>query len=178
MHRHVSPLVGLFAGVLLAGCGSSQTSIAGDDGSFFMRDGRVVLKTDAGQEAEIGADGAFTVAGKPVTLTDGQRATLSSYHAAAVQVIEHAAATGKAGAAVGAAAIGEVAKGLASGDTSQIGPRIEAKAEGVKLAAAKICEDLAAMSALQATLVAEVDAFRPFAVLKSRQVTDCHKGTG
>jgi hypothetical protein len=178
MHRHVSLVGGMVAALLLAGCGSPHTTVLGDEGSFSIRDGRVVLRSNPGQEAEIGADGTFAVDGKPVLVTDGQRATLTRYHAAALKVIEHAAATGKAGAEVGVAAVGEVARGLASGDTSQIGAKIEAKADGVRQAAAKICEDLVEVVGLQSTLVTQMEVFRPFAVVKSRQIADCHKGIG
>lgn len=171
-------IAGFLLGTSLVGaCGSRHTDSVsvGSGGSFFMRDGKVVLTRKIGPEAEITADGGFLVDGKPQAVTDSQRAALVAYHASAYQLVEHAKDTGKAGAAVGVAVVSEVVKGISSGDTSQIGPKVEAKAEEAKREARKICDDMAELSRLQATLAADLEAFRPYASIKAREVADCHK---
>jgi len=108
-------------------------------------------------------------------VTDAQRATLEHYHATALQFIEHAKATGEAGAEVGVAAVTEVAKGLSSGDTSKIGERIEAKVGPVKEAAGKLCTDLATIVELQTALAADLAAFKPFTVIGDGEASKCRK---
>jgi hypothetical protein len=161
--------------MLLAACGAS-TTVNGDGGSFSISDGKVLLRPTGSARAEVSADGSLAIDGKPVELNDAQRADLVRYHAKALEFIDHAKDTGAAGAAVGVAAVKEVASGLASGDTSKIGERVEAKADVVRQAADKLCSDLEAIVALQATIGAELEAFRPYAVIGSKDPAECHKG--
>ena len=165
----------IFVPMLLAACGAS-TTVNGDGGSFSISGDKVLLHPSGSVRAEVSADGSFAIDGKPVVLTDAQRADLVRYHAKALEFIDHAKDTGTAGAAVGVAAVKEVASGLASGDTSKIGERVEAKADVVRQAADKLCTDLEAIVALQATIGAELEAFRPYAVIGSKDPAECHKG--
>jgi hypothetical protein len=169
--------------LLLAACGSHEhVVISSGSDAFTVSDGKVVLHGTGGSTAEIGADGVLAIDGKPVAVTDAQRATLLRYHATAMQFIDHAKETGVAGAEVGVAAATEVVKGLASGDTSKIGERIEAKVGPVKAAAGKLCEDLATIAELQTALSTDLAAFKPFSVIGDNEPAKCRrdldKGTG
>ena len=84
---------------------------------------------------------------------------------------------GKAGAAVGLAAAHEALDGIAKGDTSQIGAKVEAQADQVRVAAGRICEDLATLRQAQQSLAASLEAFRPYASVAQDDVTDCARDT-
>jgi hypothetical protein len=175
MHRTTGWGAAVLAAMLLTACGAPHTVVAGGDGSFSVRDGQVVLQGAGGTEATIAADGSFSIGGKPVVITDAQRASFVRYHAHALEFVEHARQTGKAGAAVGVAAVREVARGLASGETSKIGEKIEAETGAVKVAAGRLCEDLAGIVELQGALSAELAAFRPYAVVEAEEPGRCRK---
>lgn len=164
----------IVAPLWLAGCGVS-TTVNADGGSFSIDNGKVVFNTKGAPRAEISADGSFTIDGKPVALDDAQRANLVKYHAQAMRFIEHAKDTGAAGAAVGVAAVKEVASGLASGDTSKVGERVEAKADIVRQAADKLCTDLDEISTLQKEIGAQLAAFKPYGIVGDRDPAQCHK---
>ena len=162
--------------LLLTACGSHEHVVISSGGdAFTIANGKVVLHGAGGATAEVSADGMLTIDGKPVEVTDPQRATLVRYHTTAMQFIAHAKETGVAGAEVGVAAATEVVKGLTSGDTSKIGERIEAKVGPVKAAAGKLCEDLATIAELQTTLSSELAAFRPFTVVGENEPVKCRR---
>lgn len=176
-------LLAACAATLLAACGRHDD---GDAQSGWEKSGWQInsLRFDkdtvtigGSDGARIAANGDLTIAGKPVTLSDAQRARTLEYHAHAMDLHRHAIETGKAGIAVGKEAVGAVLSGLAKGEPDKIGPSIEAKAEGVKQAALKLCDDLAGIRGAQTALAADVEAFRPYATaIGERDVTECRDG--
>jgi hypothetical protein len=69
----------------------------------------------------------------------------------------------------------EVITGLASGDTSNIGSKVEEKSKVVTAEAGKLCGAAAALRGAQDALAAELEAFKPYAVFKDSDA-DCNKG--
>ena len=176
MRRKLWMVAAFACAVLLAGCGSHEhVGMSSSGNGLTITDGKVVLHGSDGATAEVTADGALSIDGKPVQVTDPQRATLVRYHATAMEFVEHAKATGVAGAQVGITAATEVVKGLAAGDTSKIGERIEAKVGPVKEAAGKLCTDLATIAELQASLAADLAAFKPFTLIGDDEPGKCRR---
>ena len=161
--------------VALVGCGDHARSVSIAHGALTLYDHEVRIQHSGAPDARITAGGVLRIGSDEVALTGEQKATASAYYDAAMALPGLGLDTGKAGVAVGAAAIKEVASGLAKGDTSQIDKNIEAKADAVKQSALKICADLVTIRAAQDSLAASLAAFRPYAVLTSEEVDSCAK---
>jgi hypothetical protein len=175
-----------------AGCGRSEpkpeappAGAEADDGTFTLsiKVGSLGLSRDSVRirpeglpEARIFPGGRLVIDGSEVEVTDAERAELIAYHAAAMQLGQHAKDTGIAGAKVGLAAVGAVIGGLAKGEPETIGPKVEAEAAKVKEAARLLCEDIAAMRKAQDSLAAELEEFRPYATIEEADEQDCRQG--
>jgi len=155
----------------VGGCNSShQVSI--DDGISLSGD-HVALHAPGRPDAEITAAGDLSIGNTAVTVTPAQRELLKSYYSDALAVRDHGIATGVAGANVASTALSSVAKGLASGNTDKIDAEVNASADKVEAQAANICADLERIHATQDVLSAQLEAFRPYAVVKASEVDDC-----
>ena len=161
---------------LIAGC-HKHTHVQTGAGGIEFDDSGLALHADGAPEAHLTSDGTFTIGNSPVEVTAEQRAALVGFYGAAHGIIEHGIATGKAGAAVGVAAASEVLDGLAKGDTSQIGAKVEAKADAVRQAASKICDDLAAVRQAQVAAATALAAFKPYGTVSEADISDCVRGT-
>jgi hypothetical protein len=139
-------------------------------GDLRFEDGAVVITPKSGPEGRVRADGHFFAGTAEVPLEDAQRPLLFAYYTAARSFVEHAKATGVAGAAVGATAASEVVTGLASGDTSKIGDNIEQSAGEVMKQAARLCRTATKLRAAQDALALALDAFKPYAVVKENDI--------
>lgn len=124
-------------------------------------------------DAEISAAGDLAIAGQNVPVAASERDLLKHYHDTALALRDQAITTGKAGIATAGQAISSVASGLASGNPDRIDAEVSAKANKVDASAALICTDLAELRATQETLARQLEAFRPYAVIKADEVEDC-----
>jgi hypothetical protein len=158
-----------------AACGNDDASVSLYHGSLKLHADEVTIAPGGVPAAHVWSDGRLTIGGTDVAASTDQRMRLVDYYRAAAAITQHAVDTGKAGADVGLAAANEVVKGLASGNTSQIGAKVEAKARDVKRQAAKMCDDLVAMRAAQEALAATLEQFRPYTVVSDKDVADCRK---
>jgi len=158
----------------LAGC---HTEIHSGSGGINLGDDMVTLERRGGPPAHVTRDGRLTVGDTPVTVSAQQQAELVTLYNAAQQIKQHGLQTGKAGAAVGLAAAQEALDGIAKGDTSQIGAKVEAQADQVRVAAGKICDDLAAVRQTQQALAASLEAFRPYVSVSEDDVSRCARET-
>jgi hypothetical protein len=197
--RFVHALIATAAFATLAACGgggdakksadstagTTSTASTGDDWSNHVHlsgggisfDGDTVVLGKSAPKARIAANGDLTIGDAPVAVDAAQRAELVAYHGAALQFRAHAIDVGKAGAQLGKDAVVDVVKGIASGDTSKIEANVKAKAEGVKAAAGRLCQDVRALKASQDRLAAGIPQFAPYATLVQGDVEDCLKET-
>jgi hypothetical protein len=159
----------------LAACGDNDTSVSLYHGSLKLHADEVTIAPGGVPAAHVWSDGRLTIGNTDVAVSADQRARLVDYYRGAAAITQHAVETGKAGADVGLAAANEVVKGLSSGNTSQIGAKVEAKARDVKRQAARMCDDLVAMRAAQEALATTLEQFRPYTVVSDKDVTDCRK---
>lgn len=165
---------------LLAGCGSSNhdfTTVRQGAVSINFEDGAVLLHANDQPKAQIAANGDFSIAGKPVTLTEPQRELFKQYYGDAVSIRDEGIATGKAGAAMAGHAIGDVVSGLIHGNPDQIGPTIKARAGKVTAQATQICLAFGDLRTAQDAISSQVEAFRPYATITADDVQDCLKET-
>jgi hypothetical protein len=182
------PLVAALA-VMLAGCIKIEDKDAprgGDAGwlgdlevgsGLLAFDGDAVVLERGGAKARIAANGDLTIDGTAVAVDATQRQNLVAYHDAARQLRKNAIATGREGAELAKDVVADVVSGLASGNTSEIEQNARRRAEDVKRAAARICEDLAAMQAAQERLAGTLEAFKPFATIDRAALDDCRSDT-
>ncbi len=187
----------VLAGVLVAGllpltaCGrhgdSAQTAqtapaeagkrdkVVSFNGGVTFDGDQVTLRRDTLPDAVITPTGDLLLGGKTVTTTDAQRQAMVAYRKSLQAMVQQGIEVGKAGAQLGAQAATEAIKGLFNGDTDQIEAKVEAKTDGIKQAAAKLCDYLEAMRVTQDAAVALVPEFKPYGGLEKSDVTDCRK---
>jgi hypothetical protein len=152
-----------------------STDIA--NGHIRLNNDHVTLRVDGSPDATINANGDLQIDQQAVSVSDAQRQLLQSYYQNAFAIRTDGIATGKAGAAVGAQAIKSVATRLASGDPDKIQQDVEAKAELVKQAARKICQDVGGIQTAQDQLAAQLPAFKPYgSIIGANDAKDCIDG--
>lgn len=182
-YRHLPWL--LVASTLLAACGNhDDTQVFGGSTDIVnhritMRDGRVTIKTSGVPDAIVDANGQLSIDGHDVAVNNAQRTLLQQYNAAGQAMRTDAIATGKAGAATATQALGAAAGKLTGAESEDsMREKVDAAAQNVKQAAAKICDDLAAMKTAQDELATQLDAFKPYAdALDSASVERCRDHT-
>ncbi len=168
------PAAALGLGLVACG-GPTETINLGKHGHIRFDSAEVTIARSTGPDAHLGSGGTFRIGGEQVVLSPEQRVQVASYYGAARAMRAHTIETGKAGAEVGLTAAKEVVSGLAHGDTSQVGTKVEAQAQELKRTAQGICTDLASMRTAQQALVTSLESFRPYAVIEESDVADCDK---
>lgn len=139
----------------------------------------ITLSSDDGKlpKAEISPKGDLVIDGKTVPVTEDQRALLLEHRANIVAIADAGMTIGVRGADLGMKAAGEALRGVFSGNTEEIGKRIEAEAEKIKADAMVLCDRLPAMLASQQKLAAAVPEFKPYATMTAQDVDDCREET-
>lgn len=134
--------------------------------------------SDTRPDAELTPSGELLIDGKPVPVNAQQHAMLVQYRQALMAVAERGMALGVQGADLGGQAVGEVFKGLMSGNTDQIDKNINAKASKLEAEATLLCKDLRPVQELQQQLAAALPQFAPYATMKASDIDDCGKHRG
>ena len=142
-----------------------------------MHDGVITIRVSGAPNATVDPQGQFTVDGQNVAVNDAQRALLQRYNATGKKMHDDAIATGKAGAETATKALGAVAGKMTGAESSEeTRQKMEAAAEGVRQAAAKICDDMADMKSTQDELATQLDAFKPYGqALTDSNIEKCRK---
>jgi len=175
MHKRSWAAIAALGGALTACGGGGVSVISLAHGHLQVRGSEVTITRSGAPDAQLSAGGGLRIGGQDVALSAEQRAQVERYYGSAIAIRGHALETGKAGAEVGATAAKEVVSGVLHGDTSQIGAKVEAKAEEVKRIALGLCNDIAAIRDAQQALTATLEAFKPYAVVDADEVSDCSK---
>jgi hypothetical protein len=184
--KRVSVLATLTLCGLLAACGNgsdNHLSISTGDtdmlnGNIRLGHGQVTLRAHDAPDASISANGDLQINQQSVATDPAVRELLKSYYENAMMVRTDGIATGKAGEAIGEEVAKNVASNLASGHPDQIQPDVEAKAQLVKQAALKICEDIGNIQTAQNQLVTQLPAFKPYGnIVSASDVSDCKSDT-
>lgn len=163
-----------------AGVGDGLGDGMGDTIDRAMDEARVKLDkenvklTENGRHAEITPQGDLIIDGKTIAVNAEQRRLLLEHRAHVLEIAHAGMDIGKEGARLAGRAVTEAITGIFSGDTDQIHDRVEAQAQGMKKAAAALCDRLPAMYASQQRLVQAVPEFAPFAKMKPSEQDKCH----
>ena len=129
-------------------------------------------------DAHITPTGDFVVDGQQITLDARQRELALTYRRQMLGVAEAGLSLGVQGADLAGKALGEVARGLLSGNTEQIEERIKQEAKGIETDAMKLCAQLPAVLSAQNDLAASLAAFQPYATLTQQDVDECGRAGG
>lgn len=178
MNASISLLLpGLLAVALAAGCSPAPTAPADVQGSplgFLKIDDQRVQLRNGKAVAQIAADGALSIDGRPVALTAPQQALSKSYYTHATAIGLEGAAMGKAGAQLaGKAVSGAIEAAFKGGDPDQVGKDVDAQTAQLEQKAQAMCKHIVELHATQQALAASLPAFQPFARLEATNSADC-----
>lgn len=166
------PATLLLSAACLAGCHADEHSIT--ISSYITLHGETVaVHAPDRPDALINANGELTIGNKPIAVTASEHELLKQYHVTAMAIRDHGIATGKAGIETAGRALGSVASGLASGNTDKIDAEVSASVAKVDASAALICTDLAQIHTTQESLASQLEAFRPYALIKADEARHC-----
>lgn len=142
-----------------------------------MHEGVITIKAPGVPKATVNPQGQLAIDGHEVAVNDAQHALLLRYSAAGQKMHEDAVATGKAGAETASKALGAVAGKMTGADSSEeTRQKMDAAADSVRQAAAKICDDLAEMKSAQDELATQLDAFKPYGqALTDNSINKCRE---
>lgn len=128
---------------------------------------------DGMPKAEITPAGDLLVDGKPVQLTDAQRAQLAKHRELLVAIASDGVAIGKEGVALAGKAVSEAFNGVLDGDGEAFEKKIEAEAARIEQSAKTLCGRLPALMASEQALAKAIPAFQPYAQMTQADVDDC-----
>ncbi|MBU6415993.1 MAG: hypothetical protein KJS83_02345 [Xanthomonadaceae bacterium] len=156
---------------------TENITISGNDGIVVLSDTNPDdNRASRLPNAQITPQGDLLISDKPVAITPAQRAMLLDYRQQLIEIGAQGIAIGKQGAALGMNAASEAIAGAFSGKPEQeIRRHVEAKASGIREAAAKLCDRMPALMASQQKLAAALPAFKPYATLTQKKIDDCHR---
>lgn len=160
----------------LAGAIDSTVNTALDTAQTKLRSEPITVSHNDSSlpRAEITPQGDFIVGGKTVAITPTQRTALLAYREQMIDVASQGIAVGKQGAALGLhAASTAVAAALSGQSDAEIKKKVEAQATDIRQAAAKLCERLPAMLTAEQKLAATLPAFKPYATMTDKDISDC-----
>lgn len=155
-------LLPLLLAPVLAACSGHGSSTSGQYVSF--AGDTVVVTTPHHPDAHVSANGDLAIGDKAVAIDSTQRALLKRYYSQVVAVRDDGIATGKQGAALGMHAIGTVMDNLVAGTPEKIDQDMDSRGKAIEVTADRMCSDLRRLKATQDEVVAQLPAFRPFAV--------------
>lgn len=159
-------LMALLLALPIAACSDANTGGAAHvDGNLqhiVFDDAGLVINAPGKPNAHIGANGDLRIGATPVAVNPMQRGLLVRYYGEAMAVRDDGIATGKAGAALGAHAIGSVVGNLFAGTPDKIGRDMDARGKTVEATATHLCGDLVQLKSTQSDLAAQLPAFRPY----------------
>lgn len=158
---------------------TQNITISGNDGIVVLSDTDTTSDDNRASrmpKAQITPQGDLLISDKPVAITPAQRAMLLDYRQQLIEIGAQGIAIGKQGAALGMNAASEAIAGVFSGKPEQeIRRHVEAKASGIREAAAKLCDRMPVLMESQQKLAAALPVFKPYATLTPVKIDQCRK---
>jgi hypothetical protein len=139
-----------------------------------MDDGDIFIHSDAGGTARITAGGALSINGDAISVTQTQKAQLARYVATVKGIEFKGVQLGKDAAGFAANMVADALAGVFTGeDEDKIDRKAEDRAHDFKQKVLPICKDVQDLKEIQDILVASIQTFRPYAVIKTTDIHDC-----
>ncbi|HKT30785.1 hypothetical protein [Dyella sp.] len=156
--------------VAISACDSPDTTLA--SGGITLKDNIVTLHVDGTPDAQIDANGALVIGDKAVTVTPSQHGLLMLYFQNVSDVHQTGLAMGKIGAGMGMKAINDSLDGKSKSEKDK---DAEAGGQRLKTLGIKMCQDQANITDIQDQLGAQLPAFKPYAKIATKHLSDCDK---
>ena len=143
---------------------------------IYLRGEDVVITATDMSEALITPAGDLKIGGKPVAVTGDERALLKKYSAGILDIQERGIRIGQHAVDMVGGMVGTLVEDLIAngGDDKKLDKDMKAKAEPLKDEARALCADVRIQKQLQQQIVAELPAFRPYAVIDTDSENNCH----
>ena len=154
----------------VSGCSGSDSVF---HGISIIDSAHVAVHAHAVPDARVNAGGTLEIGGKAVALTPSQQRLTRDYFASVMALHADAIATGKAGLQTAHQVLGSLAAAMSSGNTRGLDRAIDAKTAAVDRSANRVCRDLSAIRKTQDAIAASLPAFRPYALIRERNVSKC-----
>lgn len=158
----------------LASCDHANES--GVHASLSIRGHAVRIRAAGAPPATIESDGSLLIGGRTVALSAAGRTLAQRYYQDVLRVTATGEATGEAGAKLGGKIVGSLFSALWNDNSSIIKRTANTGATEVKAHVEVLCAQLQALETAQNALAAEQPAFRPYRVVRRRDVTGCLTG--
>lgn len=187
--KQLTAIIGIaLLGSTLAGCGNGQPNAAStgpiaaaidrglDQAETKLTTQNITLDDDDHRlpEAAITPQGDLLIAGKAVALSPAQRQQVLAYRQQIIAVGQAGIAVGRQGASIGLHVAGTaIAAALAGESSANIEQKVQSQTQGIKQAAAKLCDRLPALRESQQELATAVPAFKPYATMTHKDIEDC-----
>jgi len=143
--------------------------------SVRMDGDEVVITARDHSEARITAAGDLYIHDQAVTLSADQRKLLSRYHAGVRNIEARGMQIGRDAMHMVGGIMGVVVADLFTDDAdARIDRDARRVAEPIKQEALALCKDVQSERQVQAAIVAQLPAFRPYAVIDTKSDHDCH----
>lgn len=181
MTKRVSRLV-LVGSVLALMCLPSLAMAHSHDylfnsGSRYVRlePNRVVIKGDAAKRAVIGKTGTLQIGRVPVAVSVRDQKYLASYYEIAFDLRDQAKNVAEKAVGDAFKTVGDVLGAVFTGADSAEAEAAEQKKlrQSVHADIAPLCQKITQLKTLQDKVALDVPAFKPYAILKRSDVTDC-----
>lgn len=131
---------------------------------------------DTHPKAEITPQGDLLIAGKKVAATPAQQTLLLDYRKQIVGIAEAGMDIGTRGADLGINAAKQAMWGALSGKSDEdIEAAIKPQTDRIEASAAKLCQRMPDLLAVQQELAAAMPEFRPYATMQQKDIDDCGK---
>ena len=166
--RRVSILLAAWALSCLAACSDTTSSLD------LALNGDVVIHVPFKPAARVSPAGDFAIGGTFVAVTPAQRSALARYDRQFTAIQQAGHAIGKAGQRMSTSIDQEASH---AGSSAAVGA-VHRDVAGFSTSLAGLCDQVAALVALQDSIAATLPAFRPYAVLTQDKVRACRMGTG
>lgn len=154
----------------ISACNVPDTTLA--NGGITLKDNIVTLHAEGAPDALLNADGKLLIDGAPVPATPAQQGLLMLYFQHVADVHSTGLAMGKVGADMGMKALKDTTAGKSKAEKDQ---DAEAGGNQLKALGQKMCQQEAGIRDVQEQLAAQLPAFRPYAKLVTKSVSDCNK---
>jgi hypothetical protein len=164
---------------------ASSTAIHATDGgnnrvtvvsshNIHLKNGDVIISNEHGGEARITTEGSLIINGKPVPVADPDKIKLMQYNSTVKDIENRGIKLGMDATGFALDVVADVIGDLLSGESEdEIDKHANARANKFKQKALPICQDVHTLKQIQDTLSADIQSFKPFAVIEGRDADDC-----
>ena len=146
-----------------------------DETGIILHDDEVIITGRDASEARITPDGALLIRDKIVTVTPQERQLLRQYSQGIHAIEEKGMEVGRQAVGMLGGMVGTLVTDLLNADDDKhMDADMKQKTEPLSQAARALCDQVKSQKALQDAIVAELPAFRPYAVIDTDTEHDCH----